>query len=407
MSEKSITVDVGLTEARAIDSFVTRGDWSQLQPQDRARAYVQVCAQHGLNALSQPFAFLRLNGKEVLYATRGATDQLAAKHSITREIIDGPKIVDIAGTKVALCTARATLPTGRSETGTATLPVADPVNLYMKLETKAKRRATIALLGLAMLDETELATIPDRSQADAPQPSREDLERAVVEVQQPRALPPLASLGVEVQAPATTPAPVEARDLVAEVRDSAAVRHTVRELADLWRAVRADLKAAKLERPAWDVVVARCKVLEIIPKAVTAEVQRLDGGDGPKGGTPRPEAPTHTDATGTGQDVAPAAAAVALVPTWCSDVESMERHIEGYSHAVAVERCARKHRAALPRAARELLALRLQRLSWDPHDGEIALESARGLVSRWIAQGPVERVRSEARAKVTARRAVG
>jgi hypothetical protein len=356
MSEKSITVDVGLTEARAIDSFVTRGDWSQLQPQDRARAYVQVCAQHGLNALSQPFAFLRLNGKEVLYATRGATDQLAAKHSITREIIDGPKIVDIAGTKVALCTARATLPTGRSETGTATLPVADPVNLYMKLETKAKRRATIALLGLAMLDETELATIPDRSQADAPQPSREDLERAVVEVQQPRALPPLASLGVEVQAPATTPAPVEARDLVAEVRDSAAVRHTVRELADLWRGVREELKAAKLERGAWDVVVARCKALELIPKAVTAEIARLDAqdrGPGPKGGTPRPEAPAHTDATGTGQDVAPAAAAVALVPTWCSDVDAMERHIEGYSHAVAVERCARKHRAALPRAARE------------------------------------------------------
>jgi hypothetical protein len=407
MSEKSITVDVGLTEARAIDSFVTRGDWSQLQPQDRARAYVQVCAQHGLNALSQPFAFLRLNGKEVLYATRGATDQLAAKHSITREIIDGPKIVDIAGTKVALCTARATLPTGRSETGTATLPVADPVNLYMKLETKAKRRATIALLGLAMLDETELATIPDRSQADAPQPSREDLERAVVEVQQPKALPALASLGVEVQAPAVTPAPVEARDLVAEVRDSAAVRHTVRELADLWRAVRADLKAAKLERPAWSVIVARCDVLGLIPKAVTAEVQRLDGGDSPKGGTPRPEAPAHTDATGTGQDVAPAAAAVALVPSWCSDVESMERHIEGYSHAVAVERCARKHRGALPRAARELLALRLQRLSWDPHDGEITVESARELVARWITQGPIERVRPEARAKVTARRAVG
>ena len=404
MSEKSITVDVGLTEARAIDSFVTRGDWSQLAPQDRARAYVQVCAQHGLNALSQPFAFLRLNGKEVLYATRGATDQLAAKHGITREIIDGPKIVDIAGTKVALCTARATLPTGRSETGTATLPVADPVNLYMKLETKAKRRATIALLGLAMLDETELATIPDRSQADAPQPSREDLERAVVEVQQPKALPPLASLGVEVQPP-TPPAPVEARDLVAEVRESAAVRHTARELADLWRSSRDELKAARLERPAWDVVVARALELKLTPAAVKAEVARLDGGPGPRGGTPRPEAPAHTEASGTGQDVTPAAAAVALVPTWCSDVDAMERHIEGYSHAVAVERCARKHRGALPRAARELLALRLQRLSWDPHDGEITLASAREPVARWIAQGPVERVRPEARAKATARRA--
>jgi hypothetical protein len=235
-----------------------------------------------------------------------------------------------------------------------------------------------------------------------------EVEAERIEVQQPRALPPLASLGVEVQAPAT--APVEARDLVAEVRDSAAVRHTVRELADLWRSSRDDLKAAKLERPAWDVVVARCKALQLIPKAVTAEVQRLDTedrGPGPKGGTPKPEAPAHVEANGTGQDVAPAAAAVALVPTWCSDVESMERHIEGYSHAVAVERCARKHRAALPRAARELLALRLQRLSWDPHDGEITLESARELVSRWIAQGPVERVRPEARAKIAARRAVG
>jgi hypothetical protein len=234
-----------------------------------------------------------------------------------------------------------------------------------------------------------------------------EVEAERIEVQQPRALPPLASLGVEVQQSAVTPAPVEARDLVAEVRDSAAVRHTVRELADLWRSSREELKAAKLERPAWDAIAARCKVLQIIPKAVTAEVQRLDGGDGPKGGTPKPEAPAHTDATGTGQDVAPAAAAVALVPTWCSDVESMERHIEGYSHPLAVERCARKHRAALPRAARELLALRLQRLSWDPHDGEITLESARELVARWITQGPVERVRPEARAKVTARRAVG
>ncbi len=236
-----------------------------------------------------------------------------------------------------------------------------------------------------------------------------EVEAERVEVQQPKTLPSLASLGVEVQPPAT-PAPVDARDLVAEVRDSAAVRHTVRELADLWRAARDELKAARLERPAWDVVVARCKALEIIPKAVTAEIARLDAqdrGPGPRGGTPRPEAPAHTEARGTGQDVALADAVVALVPSWCSDVEAMARHIEGYSHAVAVERCARKHRAALPRAARELLALRLQRLSWNPHDGEITLESARELVARWIDQGPVERVRPEARANATARRVVG
>lgn len=147
-------------ESAMVDSLVTRGDWSGLNPAERARVYTAVCKQHGLNPMSQPFAFLRLNGKEVLYANRGATDQLAAMHHVNRKIIDGPKIVDICGTKVALCTAEASLPNGRTETATATLPVADPVNLYMKLETKAKRRATLSILGLGMMDEMETETIP-------------------------------------------------------------------------------------------------------------------------------------------------------------------------------------------------------------------------------------------------------
>jgi hypothetical protein len=55
-------------DVQTFDSFVTRGDWSGLGPKQRALAYAKVCEQHGLNPYSQPFAFLRLNGKEVLYA---------------------------------------------------------------------------------------------------------------------------------------------------------------------------------------------------------------------------------------------------------------------------------------------------------------------------------------------------
>ncbi len=153
----------------AAESLVTRGDWSGLSPLDRARVYIEVCEQHGLNPLSQPFTFLRLNGKEVLYATRGATDQLAAIHRINREIVDGPKVVDIGGTKVAYAVCRATHPNGRFETATATLPLVDPVNLYMKLETKAKRRATLSILGLGLLDETEMDTIPASAKGIADQ----------------------------------------------------------------------------------------------------------------------------------------------------------------------------------------------------------------------------------------------
>jgi len=146
--------------ARMVESLVMKGDISALSPEHRVRYYVQTCEGLGLNPHSQPFAFLRLNGKEVMYATRGATDQLAAMHRINREIIDGPKIVDIAGQKVAYCVAKGTHPNGRTETATATLAVTDPANLYMKLETKAKRRVTLSILGLGMLDETEVDGIP-------------------------------------------------------------------------------------------------------------------------------------------------------------------------------------------------------------------------------------------------------
>jgi len=152
------------TQAKVIESLVLRGDLSGLGPIERARFYMQMCEGLGLNPTSQPFAFLRLNGKEVLYATRGATDQLAAMHKLNREVIDGPKVIDLAGTKMVYAVCKATLPGGRFETATATVPLVDPVNVLMKAETKAKRRATLSILGLGVLDEMELETIPARVQ---------------------------------------------------------------------------------------------------------------------------------------------------------------------------------------------------------------------------------------------------
>jgi hypothetical protein len=147
-------------DGKVIESLVLRGDLSGLAPKDRARHYVQMCEQLGLNAASHPFAYLRLNGKEILYATRGATDQLAKIHGVNREIIEGPKVIDLAGTKLVIAVCKASMRDGRFETATATVPLVDPANVLMKAETKAKRRATLSILGLGLLDETELETIP-------------------------------------------------------------------------------------------------------------------------------------------------------------------------------------------------------------------------------------------------------
>lgn len=158
------------TTGRVIESLVARGDISDLSPLDRAKYYLQMCEMLGLTAATQPFAILRLNGKEILYPTRGATDQLASIHRLNREIIDGPKVIDVAGTKMIYAVCRVTHPNGRVETSCATVPMSDPLNALMKAETKAKRRATLSILGLGMLDETEVNDIPAQYKERAPAP---------------------------------------------------------------------------------------------------------------------------------------------------------------------------------------------------------------------------------------------
>ena len=178
--------------AKLVESLVVRGDLSGLSATDKAKYYAQVCESVGLSPVGQPFALLKLQGKEILYATRGATDQLAALHRITREIIDGPKEITLAGTKLVYCACKATHPNGRTETSIKTVPLADPVNVLMKCETGAKRRATLAILGLGMLDESELETIPANvkeecaqvevvKSATLPEPQYLSLEEAAVE----------------------------------------------------------------------------------------------------------------------------------------------------------------------------------------------------------------------------------
>lgn len=187
--------DADRNTVRVVESLVMRGDISGLSPEERTTYYLQVCKAYGLNPASNPFAFLRLNGKEIMYATKVATDQLAAIHRVNREIVEGPKVIDLAGTKLVYAMCRATLPNGRVETAVATVPLTDPVNVLMKAETKCKRRATLSILGLALLDESELETIP-------------------ANVKAPSAMPPMASIapgGVEIEADGESVSPAMQR----------------------------------------------------------------------------------------------------------------------------------------------------------------------------------------------------
>lgn len=150
---------LSLDNTRAIvHATITSGDYSRLDDAQRGDVVLALCRATGLNPLTKPFDFLKLQGKLILYANRNAGDQLAAQHRITRKIVRGPEIVDVGGKKLVLCVCEASTPDGRTEHATATVDLADPcglANVFMKAETKAKRRAALAVTGLSILDETE------------------------------------------------------------------------------------------------------------------------------------------------------------------------------------------------------------------------------------------------------------
>jgi hypothetical protein len=160
------TIEKAQLSAQALESVLISGDLSKLSPTDRMDYYQAVCASLGLNPLTKPFDYIQLNGKLQLYALKAATDQLREKHNISI-VITNKEMVD----NIYVVTAMATMPDGRTDTDDGAVAVAGlqgeaHANALMKTVTKAKRRVTLSISGLGMLDESEAETIPGaRTQA--------------------------------------------------------------------------------------------------------------------------------------------------------------------------------------------------------------------------------------------------
>jgi len=144
----------------AIESALVTNDMSKLTTDQRMNYYKQVCESLGLNPLTQPLSYINLNGKLTLYAKRDATDQLRKIHGISINITSRELVGD-----VYMVTAKAKDATGREDESIGTVCIANLkgdalANAYLKSETKAKRRVTLSICGLGLLDENEVDTIP-------------------------------------------------------------------------------------------------------------------------------------------------------------------------------------------------------------------------------------------------------
>jgi hypothetical protein len=143
-----------------VERVLAVGDIAKLTTQERATYYLQTCESLGLNPLTQPFGYINLNGKLTLYAQKNATDQLRRIYGVSIDSLERGIVESLA-----VVTASASLPDGRRDTDVGSVSVkglqGDALaNAMMKAVTKAKRRVTLSIVGLGMLDESEISSIP-------------------------------------------------------------------------------------------------------------------------------------------------------------------------------------------------------------------------------------------------------
>lgn len=174
--------------AEIMENVLIRGDIAKLTVQERGKYYFELCNSLGLNALTQPFEYIQLNGKLKLYAKKDCTDQLRFVHGVSVTDLleserDGVFIV-----KAKVCNAK-----GRTDVSTGAVNIKGLqgealANAMMKSETKAKRRATLSICGLGMLDETEIEDIPASAKGQVPRdaaPPRR-VEAVVSQIEPPK-----------------------------------------------------------------------------------------------------------------------------------------------------------------------------------------------------------------------------
>lgn len=205
-----------MTDVTLLEGIVLGGDLSKLSSSERLVYYKSVCESLGLNPLTRPLEYIVLNGKLTLYARKDATDQLRQSRGVSitrleREVVESVYVV----------TAYARDKVGREDSSIGAVGIGGLkgdalANAMMKAETKAKRRVTLSICGLGMLDETEVGTVPDAK------PVPVDIETG--EIVTPTPAPTRqVSASTQPQAPASPPAaisPVQVTALALALREA-------------------------------------------------------------------------------------------------------------------------------------------------------------------------------------------
>jgi hypothetical protein len=248
----------------AIEALIIKGDLAALTPEQRVIHYKRVCDSIGVNPLTQPFQYMTLQGKLILYATRSCADQLRKLHGIDIEVVSQD-----AGDDLLTVHVRAKDKTGRVDEDLGAVPFPNTLrgearsNQILKCVTKAKRRVTLSICGLGYLDETEVESIPG---AEKVQPEVKNImrpaelstgtriDRETGEIIEPAAPEPAVTEAADAAPPVDTPsggaAPLSIQDRAREAASRGA-----EPARELWR------KATGEEREALAAIIDEINAL--------------------------------------------------------------------------------------------------------------------------------------------------
>jgi hypothetical protein len=182
-------------QSGAVREYFRSGNVAGLNDAEKDFVLRKLCERYNLDVILRPFELIEFQGKQKFYMTASATNQLAGLRNLTREV-QAIKCDFERGIAECQCTVTDSA-TGRKETGSGFISITrfevdktkpggvakvsmsgeDLANALAKLETKAKRRVTLAFFGVpdAGLDEDmgtpiaspELVRIEGTSDTDA------------------------------------------------------------------------------------------------------------------------------------------------------------------------------------------------------------------------------------------------
>jgi|SRR5215475_2005651 len=178
LATQTTTVD----EWEILKKIIAKGDLADLSPEQQLIYYVGICKRHKLDPLSKPFDFLEWvdrkgRRKVVLYANKECGAQLRLDRDVSIYRID-----EIEENDFYKVTAYARTPDGREDLDKGVVYVGGLSGEYYasaikSAVTQAKRRVTLSICGLGMLDETEVDDVPgarriEDPDTEAPAPDR-------------------------------------------------------------------------------------------------------------------------------------------------------------------------------------------------------------------------------------------